>query len=462
PRPWSGVRDATRPGARCAQTADPVAGTAGSTSEDCLYLNVTAPTHPGRGRLPVLVWLHGGGLKTGAGSDVEPRRLATRGRVVVVTVNYRLGVFGFFGHADLPGSGTFGLLDQQAALRWVRSNAAAFGGDAGNVSVIGESGGGDSACAQLASPAARGLFDRAIIQSGTCSDANPVDALIPGAGAAVSSWTRRSTVNAAGDRTAAALGCGPGDVLRCLRSVPTTRLLSDRTVNSVYWSPAYRTPVLPERPAEAIRHGHVAPVPVLAGTTRDEATFLVDAAFTHAGNPITTAYYGQLLDRAFGDDADRVAAAYPPRRFGSPGRAWAAIVTDRGYVCPNLDTERILSRWTSVHGYEFADRHAPLTFHVTPSFPYGAYHGSDVQYLWDRPGAATALRPGQRRLADTMIGYVARFARTGDPNGGAAPYWPGAGHGLVESLAPGAGGVRPADIRGAHHCALWPDVQHGR
>jgi para-nitrobenzyl esterase len=139
PRPaasWPGVRDATRPGDRCAQNPSPVAGTAGSTSEDCLYLNVTTPVSTRRA-LPVLVYLHGGGLTSGAGSDLEPRRLATREQVVVVTLNYRLGVFGFFGAPGLTGSGTFGLQDQQAALAWVRRNITGFGGDPHNVTLFG-------------------------------------------------------------------------------------------------------------------------------------------------------------------------------------------------------------------------------------------------------------------------------------------------------------------------------------
>ena len=447
--PWDGVRDATHTGNRCAQNASPMAGTAGSTSEDCLYLNVTAPASGSHG-LPVLLYVHGGGLSSGAGSDLAPRRLAGREHVVVVTVNYRLGVFGFFGAPGMPGSGTFGLQDQQAALAWVRRNIAAFGGDPHNTTVFGESGGGDSVCAHLVSPTAWPLIDRALLQSGTCSDANPVDALFPGAGAAVASWQPVSTVERNGAAVAGELGCSPTD-LACLRAVPVTRLLSDPAVAAVYWSPAYGTPVLPQRPGVAIAAGRFAHVPVMIGTTSDEATLLVTLS-GQAGDP---AAYRALLTRAFGDGADAVAAAYPAGT--RPAQAWAAVVGDRAYTCPNQDSARVLARHTRTYAYEFADATAPLIFHVDPAFPLGAYHGSDVPYLWDSTTTPFRLDPAQQALSERMLDYLGRFAATGDPNQPAAPHWPAvhpsATAPLVQRLAPGTvGPVRTAD---AHHCALW-------
>jgi para-nitrobenzyl esterase len=449
PRPaasWPGVRDATRPGNRCAQNPSPVAGTAGSTSEDCLYLNVTTPVSTRRA-LPVLVYLHGGGLTGGAGSDLEPRGLATREQVVVVTLNYRLGVFGFFGAPGLTGSGTFGLQDQQAALAWVRRNIAGFGGDPRNATLFGESGGGDSVCAHLASPAAWPLIDRAVVQSGTCGDANPVDALYPGAGAAVSTWQPLSTLEHNGSSVAAELGCPAAD-LECLRAVPVTRLLTDKAVAAVYWSPTYGTPVLPLRPAAAIAAGRFAHVPLVIGTTRDEGTLLV-ALTGQAKDP---AAYRDLLSRAFGDRAGTVAAAYPAGP--QPARAWAAIVGDRGYVCPNQDSAQVLARQTRTYAYEFADPAPPLIFHLDPPFPLGAYHGSDVPYLWD---TQVRLNPAQQRLSDRVLDYLGRFAATGDPNGPGAPHWPAVHPGgpapVVQRLAPD--GVGPTTAAAAHHCSLW-------
>ena len=164
-RPWTGPRDATRPGRMCPQQPSSYADVA-SLDEDCLCLNVITPraARPPR-RRPVMVWIHGDGA-IGAGSFFDARRLATIGDVMVVTINYRLGIFGAFGYPGLEDSGTFGLQDQQAALRWVARNAAAFGGDPGNVTVFGESYGGLSTSAHLVAPGSAGLFHRAIIQSG--------------------------------------------------------------------------------------------------------------------------------------------------------------------------------------------------------------------------------------------------------------------------------------------------------
>jgi para-nitrobenzyl esterase len=455
-RPWQGIKDATHARDRCAQAADPVAGTAASTSEDCLYLNVTAPATPPRRHLPVVVWLHGGGLKTGAGSDMEPRRLAVDGNAVVVTINYRLGVFGFFGYPGLPGSGTFALRDQQAALAWVRRNADRFGGDGHNMTVMGESGGGDSVCAQLTSPTARGLFDKAIIQSGTCNDPHIIDVLYPGAGDVADTWRPVGTVQTAGAQVAGELGC-PTGTLDCLRAIPASKLLTDPSVAAVYWSPAYGTPLLPEHPAAAIAAGHQAHVPVLMGTTRDEATFLVALTYKTIG----TDQYDQLLARAFPEHTDDVNAAYPVSRYGSPARAWSAIVTDRAYVCPNQETETTLAGLAPTYAYEFADESAPPIFDIDASFPLDAYHGSDVPYIWDIPGKQPAFTSQQRRLGQQMIGYFSRFAATGNPNRTDLPHWPAVTAGTaptLQQLAPGTHGVRSTTTAGVHHCDLWSEI----
>ncbi|GHJ36184.1 carboxylesterase/lipase family protein [Streptomyces sp. TS71-3] len=452
-RPWHGTRDATRPGDRCAQNADPLTGTARSTSEDCLYLNVAVPPRRPGERLPVLVWIHGGGLSSGAGSDQDPRRLAADGHVIVVTVNYRLGVFGFFGHSGLPGSGDFGIMDQRAALAWVGRNAARFGGDGHEVTVFGESGGGDSVCAQLASPAARGLFARAAIQSGTCTDTNAVDDLYPGAGAATATWKPLDAVRSAGAGVAERLGCKER-ALPCLRAMSAEQLLSAPAVAAVYWSPAYGTPTLPRSPGRAIAAGDFAHVPVLEGTTRDEATLLVAAALGQIG----TGTLHDLLDRALGPRAGEVAAAYPASRYGSPSLRWAAIVTDRAYACPNQRTEAVLASQVPTHAYEFADTHAPSTFDMEPPFPLGAYHGSDLPYVWDVPGRTALLSPAQRRLSGQMIRYLARFAATGDPNRPGLPHWPavrGPAPVLQRLAPPSDGGVHPATTAALHHCDLW-------
>jgi para-nitrobenzyl esterase len=262
PATWSTVRDATRAGPICPQASLPGAG---RQSEDCLNLNVYAPSdaasnHP----RPVMVWLYGGGFSGGDNVTYDPSRLAQRRGVIVVSPNYRVGAFGFLAHPALrgPGEGAYGLLDQQAALRWVARNIAGFGGDPGNVTLFGESAGGWSVCYQLAAPGARGLFQRAIIQSGAC--ASPL------------STVSVDDAEAGGVRMALALGCKAGaDAADCLRHASTHALLkappSRRGLLGLdSWSAASGGDVLPVSPREAFEAGHFAAVPVVDGTNRDE------------------------------------------------------------------------------------------------------------------------------------------------------------------------------------------------
>ena len=177
---WGGVRDATRPAGPAAQEPGEVPG--GSTNEDCLHLNIVTPRTSGHGRArPVMVWLHGGGFSSGTANTYDPRRLVVEGDVIVVAVEFRLNIFGYFGYPGLEGSGTFGLQDQQAALRWVKRNINAFGGDPGNVTLFGESGGAIATCAQLTSPGSEGLFHKAILQSGATTTSWPRNAANLGA-----------------------------------------------------------------------------------------------------------------------------------------------------------------------------------------------------------------------------------------------------------------------------------------
>ncbi|MEU3711037.1 carboxylesterase/lipase family protein [Streptomyces catenulae] len=499
PRPvvaWRGVRDATRPGDRCAQLgAD--GRLVSRSSEDCLYLNVTAPRGGGAvgrsgGRLragageygfrrPVVVFLHGGAFSSGAGSDYGARRLAVEGGVVVVTVNSRLGVFGYFGHRGLVGSGTFGLVDQQAALRWVRDNAVAFGGDPRRVTLAGQSSGGAGVCGQLVSPAARGLFQRAVVQSGSCAQNWPGGVMTPG-GEPLSYWAPRSVVDARGRQAAVRLGCGAGRrggvrgdraVVACLRRVTDLpRLLGE---NGGFLRLAFRTPALPLDPMTALRRGRFNRVPVLQGNTRDEHR--VFAALFDDGR-ITPGRYRALLGAVFGPQlADRVRRVYPVGAYVGEARrsrfrwpatlAWAAVGTDRGWVCPTLAADRLLARQVSVYSYEFADLKAPdMTGIPAPGFPSGAGHGSELPYLFDLGGSWHRLDASQRRLAGRMVGYWARFARTGDPNGPGLPGWEpftgSAAHGGTLSLGPGApggrGGIAPVDAAAEHHCGFWRAV----
>src|SRR3954471_1322930 len=214
---WKGPRNATSFGPHCAQTESPF-GSA-STSEDCLYLNVFTPNGKnGKGHakdLPVMVWLHGGGMVVGESDDYDPTRLMSQGRIVV-TVNYRLGFLGFLAHPALSAeaggaSGDYGLMDQQAALRWVQRNIQKFGGDRDDVTIFGESAGGLSVHSQLASPLSAGLFDRAIVQSGAYSLSQP----------------SLASAEARGATLADTVGC-PDQTAACLRSVPVETVLANQ------------------------------------------------------------------------------------------------------------------------------------------------------------------------------------------------------------------------------------------
>jgi para-nitrobenzyl esterase len=447
PQRWTEPRDATAPADRCAQPQN--IGPA-SESEDCLYLNVTTPRTPGRAK-PVMVWLHGGGNVYGSGVDYDPRRLAVRGDVVVVTINYRLGVFGFLGHPRLADSGAFGLQDQQAALRWVRHNAAAFGGDPRNVTLFGQSGGAYDVCAQLTSPAARGLFERVIMESGTCSMTWPRNGVNPGISAG-SPWQPLSEAQAEGVTLATGLGCADQrSQVDCLRQVPVPQLLA-ATQTADLPAVAYGNQTLPANPVTALAEGRFTHVPVISGTNRDEqrlATAFLPQAFTEEG-------YQQLLVDAFGDKAPLVAARYPSAELGSSALAWAAVATDRVWSCAQVADQRRFARWAPTYGYEFADRSAPTLFPFPEGLPAGAYHGAEMAYLFDLNGSATSFTPSQQALADQMIRYWSQFAATGDPNGDGSPTWTRAHDSTAQSLAPG--NITPVNIADEHQCAFWSTI----
>ncbi|WP_345439049.1 carboxylesterase/lipase family protein [Actinoallomurus vinaceus] len=458
--PWTRTRDATRPGSACAQTAG-FLGDAPSEAEDCLYLNVTTPRRTTGRRLPVMVWIHGGGFYSGSGDLYGAERLATKGDVVVVTLNYRLGVFGFLAHPSLDrggrSSGDFGLEDQQAALRWVRRNAAAFGGDPGKVTLFGESAGGMSVCSHLAAPASAGLFQRAIAQSGPCSlttqwpykDGN---------------WVVRPRADAErqGASVAAKLGCaGAADVATCLRGKPVSALL-DASDGGQGFGPVSGGGVLPTDPATALATGRFAKVPVIHGTTRDEHRTFVAALEYFTGHATTEADYRSEIEGFFGKEKTaKVLAAYPVVKYGSASTTLATVWTDYSWACTARQAERALSARVPTYAFEFADENAPwATDTPAPQFATGAFHASDVQYLFDDAQFRGALTAEQRRLSDQMIGYWTRFAHTGDPNGGGAPTWARSGPGTerVLSLAPGSGGIRPVDLGREHRCGFWASL----
>ena len=456
-RPWRGVRLAQQSGPPCAQFTQPPVPNA---RENCLYLDVTVPRLPGP--KPVMVFLHGGGLTTGAGSDYNPSRMAARGGVIVVTVDFRLGIFGFFGHAGLPGSGTFGLQDQQAALRWVRANIAAFGGEPGNVTLFGQSGGAVATCAQLTSPGSAGLFQRAIMESGNCQLNGPPG--WDGAGSPAASFFRPvAAVDRAGQAAATTVGCNRGSNpadLACLRGLHARALAK---VYDDFGVVATGTPVLPSSPAAALRHGRFHRIPVMLGQTRDEHR-LIAGILAALSAPITRAQYPGLIKASFGPQAAAVLRRYPLQRYhDNAAITWSAVFTDRMWACSQVATAGDLARYTPVYTYEFADEHAQPLASLPAGFPAGASHGSELMDLFDVTGrlplSSNYYTPAQRRLASTMITYWTTFARTGQPSSAAAPPWPATRPGHPEQpalqLAPGPGGIKPINAAAEHQCGYW-------
>ncbi|MFB4289703.1 carboxylesterase/lipase family protein [Nonomuraea sp. ATR24] len=451
--PWRGVADATKPGRPCPQ-ADRGKQLG---EEDCLFLDVTAPAKASRKPLPVMVWLHGGGFVEGSGSMYDARRMAGQGEVIVVTPNYRLGAFGYLALPGLPGSGTFGLADQLEALRWVQRNAAAFGGDPGNVTLIGQSAGGMSTCALLTSPATRGLVDKAVMQSGTCTLNWPSGTYVPVPDMPpFTPYASLKTSRDIGLAAAKQLGCAAGKELECLRSKPVSELMK---INERFGSAlAHGTPLLPLDPAQALRTGRFLRVPVISGATRSESNGFVAGA-AQAGIPVTAENYPALMKSAFGDQAGTVMREYPLTAFSSPGLAWATVSSDRAWACPTLEGNQALAARTTVYAYEFADAQAPNIAGIPSGFPLGAQHASDLPYLFDLDGESwDGLTSEQWRLAQQMIGYWTSFAHSGKPQAAGAPAW----HAFtpsgqtVLSLKPASqGGIGPVDLGDEHRCAFW-------
>jgi len=451
--PWRGIHNAIKPGSVCPQQGGPgqpkVVG-----SENCLYLNVTTPIGHGPVKwLPVMVWFHGGGFATGAGSEYDTTRLVTKGNVIAVTVNYRLGALGFL---DLPAlaadgayAGDYALADQQAALRWVRRNAAAFGGDPQNVTIFGQSAGAYSVCANLAAPGSRGLFQKAIVQSGPCSNAFVTTATA----------LRRDTKLVAG------LGCSTAaDVVACLRTKPASDFvalddsgaLRIAPLNAVPWEFTVGGQALPQQPFSTLLSGTAARVPLILGSNRDEMTVAVAVAYNLQGKPVTDENYLPILTQLFGRRASAIAAAYPLAAYPSAFRALSAVITDWGRMpigaCPMLPLDDAASRRAPVYAYEFAqDDGLKLD-----GLHLGATHGSELPYLFDGTFDWSPPPPPNPALAAQMISYWTQFAHTGNPNGGMAAYWPGYRPGRrILSLAAGPGGIALTDFAANHHCSFW-------
>ncbi len=426
--PWKDVRACVAFGPACPQ---PASGAefymdVGRQSEDCLYLNVWSPAKATTERLPVMVWIHGGSFTTGAGSmDVySGHNLATKG-VVVVTINYRLGALGFLAHPALSkesgdgGSGNYGLLDQLAALQWVQRNIAAFGGDPAKVTVFGESAGAISILDLLVSPLSKGLFQRAIAESGILLDS----------GFGVATTSDLATAEKAGEDYAARLGIDPsGDAAAQMRALTPEQLLAvDPTPSTLLetgltWMPIADGRVLTDAPTRLWLDGRQMRVPLLIGSNKDEGNLFLQ------GLRIPAAQYQEYMTKIFGPYAQEALALYPAQG-GSVTEPLSRMLTEVGFASTARFAARQMSAASGAGGAAASAAPAYLyQFTRVPlDNPLGAFHSVEIPYVFGNAGLFTRL--GKLDQADydlsaAMMGYWTRFAATGDPNGGGAPDWP--------------------------------------
>jgi para-nitrobenzyl esterase len=451
PAPWNTTRPAL-------QYPAPCEGNGPSSSEDCLYLNVIAPPHPSGTHLRTLVWIHGGGFQFGDSVEFPGDHLAQAGNVVFVSLQYRLGLLGFLANRAFgPHAGDYGLKDQQAGLQWVKTNIAAFGGDPRNVTIFGESAGGSSVCDQLASPTAAGLFEQAISESGFYNSVTGKETSFQPQDCK-STLPTESQADAAGQAFAQSVGCTNTQVASCLRNLPVSTLLADNAgPTGPTNSPIINGTTLTTSPRTAFATGRFNRVPTIMGTLRDEDLI---------ASPTTAADFEQTVRAQYGAFAPLVLATYPLNRYDSPYIDFRTIAADSDTVCPSLQAETNISRWTRIWGYEIYDTDAPTIGGRQSPTPQGAFHAGELQLLFPGFVGSPPVDANQQALADQMTAEWTGFARTGNPSALGTPVWPSlvSRQGTLMELQPAGDSQLTTipELSAVHHCALWNSIaSHG-
>jgi para-nitrobenzyl esterase len=409
-----------------------------------------------------MVWIVGGAceFESGGAAPYTGAHLVPRGDVVVVTLNYRVGSLGFLGHRALAAedpsgsTGNYGLLDQRAALQWVQTNIAAFGGDKTNVTMFGESAGGKSVCLQLVSPGSRGLFNRAIVESGLCT--------IPGLVLA--------DAESQGDRFAQAMGCtDPTMALTCLRGKSAQEVTQGPAnapaqlpggifyqddATSFFFQPIVDGQFTTDEPAQLFADKKAAPVDVLEGANTSEGTLFHTGVF--GDTPVTTTVdYEAALTRRFGSSAAMVEAQYPAASYPTPNDALTQVTADSFFVCPARKLAQLLdAAGNKTYLYSF---NGTLDATPLPALAEKAFHSSELPYVFGENFLLGSVPAANQPLAESMEGYWTRFAATGDPNGGTDPMWPAfttAGDAYIkldQPIGTGSGLEKAA-------CAFWDGI----
>lgn len=480
PKPfcWSGNRDATAFGDICPNdTGGPNPG-----NENCLFLNVFTPPTGNYSDLPVMVYFHHGSFIAGSGSDNIQNPIAlVNQRVIVVTLNYRLGALGWLAHRTLDigpkNTGNYGLLDQQAALKWVKDNISAFGGNPRNVTIFGEAAGGLSVLAHLVSPLSEGLFAKAILESGQL----------------YSSPTPLPEAEREGEQFAADVGC---KTAKCLRALPVRTIVENQRVIHSGDTEVLKQDgvVITDSFANLLMAGKFQKVPIINGTNHDEQRrFIVEKEDLGTGGRCD--YVSNLVPD--GQDTFRGAVTYHDALVGRYGKNLVPLIeahypsgptplsANIVYWTVNTDSQRScrflrMTDWmvrngATLYAYEFNDTDAPLfttgpvKLHNGDPFPLGAFDGAELQYIFQQPDKAACQLPyaglsaAQQTLSDSMVAYWTSFAKTGDPNQGAgtSPPWPAYQQDtrkMLSLVAPKPQLLRATDFDKDHLCsAFWND-----